>query len=140
MRQLMQQELSLLACGKSSEHFAAKLSNALKPGTEISRKLRVNLLPQSLGERRAFAGSRDGDLQIATAYDRSEVEVAVRRIIDGVAQDIALDSCLIDRSVDGSIVCGGYHEERLIKIGGTELTPHQLNPPPVRKGYDFGPD
>ena len=90
LRQLMKQPLPLLIQRLHLRDLAAKIAQIGQPVADIERQLRVDLFAQPLGERRACSGGRNGDLKIAAPNDRREVEVAKRRIVDRVADDIFL--------------------------------------------------
>ena len=58
----------------------------LRARAQSCGKLLVDFAAKPLGNGRAFAGGRDGDLQIAAAHHRTEEEIAVGDVVDAVAQ------------------------------------------------------
>jgi hypothetical protein len=98
------------------EHFAAEVAKGFKPGAEVAGKLLVDFSAQTLSHGRALAGCRDRDLQVAAADDGAEVEIAIRDIVDAVAEDALLGCGLIDCMVHGWIVGGCNDEEHAIEV------------------------
>ncbi len=91
VRQFVEQELARFAAWMRGENFAAKLAEIREPWAQIGGQLLVDFTAQALREGGAFAGSRDGDLQIAAADHGAEEEIAVGNVVDAVAEDVALD-------------------------------------------------
>src|ERR1700679_1814791 len=112
----------------SCEDIAAELAEIREPGTQISRKLLVDFAAEPLCEGWTFAGGRDGDLEIAAAYDGSKEEIAVGDIVDRVAEDVTVERALVNGGVHFGIVCRGDDEEVAIEICEIERTfdPFQL--------------
>ncbi len=65
LRELMQQQLALVVQWLRKCDLAAQIAKIGEPVAGIERKLRVDLLAQPLGERRAGTGGRDGNLEVA---------------------------------------------------------------------------
>ena len=78
--------LALFAARMRGENFAAQLAEVREPRTQICGQLLVDFAAQPLRDGGAFAGGRDGDLQIAAADDRAEEEIAVGNVVDAVAR------------------------------------------------------
>ncbi len=68
----MKQQFSRLADRLDSGNLAPETAKLHQPFTGVERKLRVDLLAQTLRQRGTFAGGRDGYLQFAAANDGRE--------------------------------------------------------------------
>ncbi len=106
MRQFVQERLPLCPSRHRLQDLAPQLAKLGHPGSQIRRQLCVNFPPQSLGQRRALTSGRDRDLQIAALHDRRKEEVAQRRIIGSVAQDMLPGGFLKDCAVHLPITGG----------------------------------
>ncbi len=76
---------ALLVEGLELKDFAAEIAELGEPLAGVEGEGFVDFLAQALGERGGVAGGGDGDLEVAAADDGGKVEVAVGRIIYGVA-------------------------------------------------------
>ena len=104
LRQLVKQPLPLVIQRLHLRDLAAKIAQVSHPVAGIERQLRIDLLAQPLGERRACSGGRNSDLKITAPNDGRKVEVAKWRVVDCVANDIFLSGFAIDRPVDSGTV------------------------------------
>ena len=121
--------LAGLVEGLKLEDLAAEVAEFGEPGAEVERESVVELLAEALSERGGVAGGGDGDLEIAAADERREVEVAVGRVVDGVAEDRFGGGFEVDRAVDFGDVGGGDDEEGLVgdvACGVRALVPGEL--------------
>ena len=107
------------------ENFAAQPSHIFKPRAEVFRQLLVDLAAQLLRDGGTLAGCGDGNLQRSTADHGTEVEIAVRRIIDAVCQDATRNSVLVNGCIDLDRIGGGDDQEVVIEVGEFERS---LNP------------
>lgn len=96
----MQQQFAIIPRWHCRQYFAPQLAQRGKPWTKVAGELFVNLPAQLLGQRRAFSGSGNGDLQVAAFHDGREIKIAVRRIINCVADYIALQCFTIYGRID----------------------------------------
>ena len=92
--ELVKEGLAGLAARMSFQDFAAELAQVLEPWAQVFGQLFVYLAAKSLCDRGAFSGGGDGDLQIAAADDRTEIEIAIGNVIDTVTNDISLNAAL----------------------------------------------
>ncbi len=115
-------------CG---ENLAPESAYLRKPRSEIIRQLCVDLAAQLLGYGGTFAGGGDGDLQVSAPNHRSEVEVAVRRIVNAVDKNVPAHGLAVDRRVHFRIIRGRDDEEIAVEIGGFKyaLNPTRFGPP-----------
>src|ERR1700736_240794 len=86
--ELVKEKLAGLVEGLGSDHLAAEVAEVGQPIAGVERELGVDLFAQALGERRAGSSGGDGNLQITATDNGREVEVAVRWVVDGVADDV----------------------------------------------------
>jgi hypothetical protein len=114
--EFMQEKAALLVEGLGGDNLAAEIAEIGEPVAEVKWKLFVELFAELLGECRRVAGGGDGDLQVSAANDGGEVEVAERRVIDGVAEDAGCGGFGEDGAVDGRVVGGGDDEESSGKV------------------------
>src|SRR5271156_299487 len=99
------------------------------------RQLLVDLAPQPLRQGGALPSGRYRDPEIATADDRPKIEIAVRRVVDRVTENIAFDCAAIDSGVDRWIVGRSDNEEYLVEIGVREFPPGDFKAPfPGQRG------
>jgi hypothetical protein len=120
--ELVKKELAGLVEGFHLGDLAAEVAEVRKPVASIEGKLRVDLLTQTLSKGWTGAGGGDGNLQVATADDGGEVEIAVGWIVDCVADDVFGLGLQIDGAVDGGVVGGGDDKEGAGKdIAGGKL-------------------
>ena len=110
MRQLVQQSFAFRPRGHRLQDFPAQLAQVVQPRSQIRRELRVDLAPQALRQRRTLTRGRNSNLQVAPLHDRTEEEVAQRRIVRGVAQDRAARGFFKDGLIDLAII-GGRNDE-----------------------------
>jgi len=96
----------------------ASLTQFCYPGFVFRAKLLFQFAAESLGKRRAVAVRGDCDLQIATVYDSRVVEIAIGRIVHGVAKYIAQARLSEDLSVYFVPRGGGDYERNLVKVRG----------------------
>jgi hypothetical protein len=134
----MQQSLASLAPGMSCEDFTPELAEILEPGAEVFGKLLVDLAAQSLGDGGAFSAGRDSDLQVATAYDRAKIKIAIWNVIDTVTNNIALHRGFIDRSIDLGRSRRRDDEELAVKVGGFEAAWNPVEIALQRELLDLG--
>ena len=125
--ELMEQELAVFSGLIGGEDVAAELAEILQPGSEVRGKLFVDFAAQALRERGTFAGGGDGDLQIAASDYRAEVEVAVRRVVDRVAEDVAGYGFFINGRVYSGVIGCGYYQKYFVEIGGLEIALMEFN-------------
>jgi hypothetical protein len=109
--ELVQEETAGLVERLGGDDFAAEIAEVSEPFAEVKRELFVQLLAELLGQRGRVSCGRDGDLQVAAADNRREVEVAERRVVDGVAKDALLCSLGENGAVNRRVVGGGDDEE-----------------------------
>ena len=126
LRKLVQEQTALFSAGMRGEDFAAQRAELREPRAEILGKLLVDFAAQPLSNGRAFAGRRDGDLQVAAADHRAEEEVAVGNVVDAVAGDVARKGFAIDRRVDFGHIGSGDDDEVAVEIGGRKFTLDQF--------------
>src|SRR5271165_3452888 len=110
-------------CG---EHLAAQLPDPLEPRAEVAGQLRIDFAAQALCERRALTCGGDGDLQVTTAYYGGEEEIAVRDVVDTVAEDAPLHGRKIHRGIYFRLVRRGNHKVTTIEVARFK---NALNPP-----------
>lgn len=112
----MEEALALFGRRVLGHNFAASVTDELQPlGNAIVQGL-LDFLPKPLGHGGAFAGSRDGNLEIAAADDSGEIKVAVRRIVHRIAEDAQTLGFDKYGAIDQSIGRGGDGQERAGKI------------------------
>jgi hypothetical protein len=116
MGQLVQEQIAGFSGGRGGTDVAAERAEYGEPGSEVGGKLGVDFAAETLRESGAFTCGRDGDLQIAAGDDGSKVEVAVGRVVDGVAKDVASQSFFVDGVVYAGCVGGGDDEEGAVKV------------------------
>src|ERR1700680_4601297 len=92
LSQLMKQPLPLVVQRLHLRNLATKVAQVGQPVAGVERKLRIDLFPQSLGERGARSGGRDSNLKTPPPYHRRKIKIAKRRIIHRIAEDIFLRS------------------------------------------------
>src|SRR6185437_16082454 len=68
--------------------------------------------------RGAFARGGDGDLEVAARDDGAEIEVAVGRVVNGIAEDVSLNGGVVNGGVYGRVVGCGNDEEGVVEIVG----------------------
>ncbi len=71
----------------------------------------LQFLANMLAESRAVPSGRDGNLELAAAYHRGSVEVAIAGIIDSVAQCARLPRFVINGAIDLLRIGGGDDQE-----------------------------
>jgi hypothetical protein len=103
------------------EDAEAGFAEGAEPMAGIGRGEGVNLFAEALGERGALTGGGDGDLEISAAHDGGIEEVAVGRVVDGVAEDVGGAGGYGDGVIDGLDVGGGDDEEGVVEIGWDEF-------------------
>src|SRR5215472_3789573 len=90
------------------EELPAITPQFLDPGAVLRCKLLFELATQTLGERGAKPGGRDGDLQRAAAHDGGIKKIAVRGVVDCVARNLAspgfVDDVLVGVGENGSMI------------------------------------
>jgi hypothetical protein len=74
------------------EDLLAFPADSLEPPAVFGPELPFELLPQALRQRRAAPRGRNGDLQSPAAHDRGIKEIAVLRVIHGIAEDSSASS------------------------------------------------
>jgi len=105
---LVKEPLALFVEGLGSYDLAAEIAEVGEPVTSVERELGVDLFAKALGQGRAGSGGGDGDLEISTADDGREVEVAEGWIVYCVADDVFCGGFVKDRAINGRDVGGGY--------------------------------
>jgi hypothetical protein len=91
-----------------------------EPVSVNGRELAFELPPESLGERWAQAARRDRDLQMSAPHNRRIKEVAVRRIVNHVAENAATLGLLVDGVIDFHRGRGRDYQEHAFQIGRLE--------------------
>ena len=119
---LMQQQLARLADRFDSGHFAAETAKLHQPFAKIVRQLRVQFFTKPLRKGRAFAGSRNGNLQISTANDRRKIKIAERWIVDRIAKNVRSRSLRKYRAIHRRGRRPGNNEKRPREIASLILT------------------
>jgi hypothetical protein len=109
--ELVEEPFALVVEGLGGYDLAAQVAEVGEPVAEVEGELGVELLAEALGEGWAGSGGGDGDLQVSAADYGGEVEVAEGRVIDGVAEDVALGGFVGDGAVDCWVVGGGDYEK-----------------------------
>lgn len=97
--------------GLELEDLAAEVAELFEPGAKVEGEGGVEFLAEALGEGGGGSGGGDGDLEVAAGDEGGEVEVAVWRVVDGVAHDGFGGGFEVDGAVDGGDVGGGDYEE-----------------------------
>jgi hypothetical protein len=87
--QLVQQLPRRVGTWTASAQDLASGTKPFKPHFIVRAELRFELVTKPLRQRRAFAVRGDGNLQIPALHNRTIVEMAMRDVVDGVAQDAA---------------------------------------------------
>ena len=114
--ELVQEEAAGFVEGFGGDDFTAEVTEVGEPVPEVERELVVQLSAKLLGEGGRVPGGGDGDLEVAATDDRREVEVAERRVVDGVADDAFLGGFGEDGTIDCRVVGGGDDEEGIVEV------------------------
>jgi hypothetical protein len=133
--ELVEEPLALVVEGLGGYDLAAEVTEVGEPIAEVEGELGVELLAEALGEGWAGSGGGDGDLEVSAADYGGEVEVAEGRVVDGVAEDVALGGFVEDGPVDCRVVGGGDYEEVSREVSGGVLT---LKPFDLSSGGEVG--
>jgi hypothetical protein len=107
----MEQEAAGFVEGFGGYDFATKIAEVGEPVAEVERELGVQLFAELLSQGWAGSGGGDSYLEVAAADYGREVEVAERRVIDRVTEDIFFGGFGEDGAVDGGVVGGSNNEE-----------------------------
>ena len=92
-----------------------------EPWAEIFGELLIDLAAQALRQCWALACGGDGDLQISATHHRAEIEIAVGRIVDCIAENAALYRGCIDGVIHCRSFGSGDDEECAFEIRRIEF-------------------
>jgi hypothetical protein len=114
----VQQQAALFTARVCGKNVATQSTYLREPWAEIIRQLSIDFTAQALRESRAFSGSGDGDLQRPSIHNRPEEEVAIRYVIDAIAENTSLDGLAVNGPVDPGLIRSGNHKLLSAEIGG----------------------
>ena len=100
----MTQSAEALGRGKrTGRQFLPPPAEFFHPARVPRTELPLKFLAQAVGKFGTVPSGRDGDLEVPTPDDGRVKEVAVLRVVDGVAQNAASAGLLGDALVDGGV-------------------------------------
>jgi hypothetical protein len=110
----------------SGKYFAPQITDEAKPIAHRLVESVIDLAAQHLRDGGAFSGGGNRDLKIAAAHDGGKIEAAIRRIIDGIAENCAPFRFGEHRMIHIALGRGRNHEELSFKIARLEWTRQPL--------------
>jgi hypothetical protein len=116
-RETVQQRPPPLPRNRLFEQFLAGGGEFLEPIFVFDGKILFKSFSQALRESGAVAASGDGDLERAAADHRAVVEIAVRGVVDHIAQNAAAPRFPENSGVKRGRGRGGHGEKNVLQIG-----------------------
>src|ERR1700722_276196 len=110
-----------------AEEFLARGAEVVYFFGELGAELLFKQLPKPLREGRTFSICRYSDLQVSAANHRSVKEVAVRRIIHGIAEYMPAAGFAEYEFVDGERRGGSDYERLSVEIRRREFSSQPID-------------
>jgi len=119
------------------QNCGALSAKPLNPRAILRAELPLEFGAQPRGQRRAFAASGDRDLQRAAPHNRRIVEIAIRRIVHGVAQNSAAARLTKNTAMKLGGRCRRNHQKSADKVRGAVCAPSPNDLLDARQTLDF---
>ena len=126
--QLMKQAFSFLRIQFPGLQLVSCLAEVLKPRFVFRTKLFLKLDSQTLRERRALSGSRNGNLQCSALHYRRIVKIAELWNIHDIAKDSPPRCFPEDQFVKFCRGCRGHNNKHPVEVVGLKTALPPFNP------------